>query len=305
MARARNGADDITWRELSANTGFDFAALSDERRANLLFRVDEPLKGHDLMYAALVVTDDGKPLRHFPTILQRHGRPVPGLQSEAHQARQLEADRIRDVYASSTSRSSSTEAEPAVAPAPAGRLINPAVTAAIGTLTGLRWRFDHARQAGDLAEAKRVWQAAGKLYGSKLPAEQQAEYRPHLRDMSEWVHDRENENVSIELRQLLDGLVRRQGPAAVEALRDGLTRAKELKRKHHGKLPQDLQDRHRVCEERLAELVVVPFGGDASTPAPEVQDVPQLDEDRLSELAAAVRAVLKDSARDRPASPGP
>ncbi|MGW9399183.1 hypothetical protein [Streptomyces sp. NPDC055642] len=299
-ARARNGADDITWRELSTNTGFDFAALSDERRANILFRVDEPLRDHDLMYAALVVTDDGKPLPYFPAILQRHGRPVPGLQSEAHQARRLEAGRIRDAYASSASRSRSTETEPAAAtasaatsqvsprpepsaaaaPAPTGRPLDASTAAVVGTLAGLRWRFDHARQAGDLTEAKRVWQAAGKLYGTKLSAEQQAEYRPHLRDMSEWVHDRENENVQVDLRRLLDDLMRRRGPAARDAVRDGLARAKELRRKHHGKLPQDLQDAHHVCEERLAQLLALSSGDDASTSTSEVEADPRPRQDR-------------------------
>ncbi|MFE0577583.1 hypothetical protein [Streptomyces sp. NPDC058874] len=173
-ARARKGADDITWRELSGNTGFDFGTLSDERRTTLLFRVDEPLRRHDLMYAALVVTDDGEPLPYFPQLLQRHGRPVPGLQSEAHQTRRLEADRIRDAYASgargsggvtpmppaaATAPAPAPEPSAASAPAPAERPLDTSVTAAIGTLTGLRWRFDHARQVGDLAEAKRVWQA--------------------------------------------------------------------------------------------------------------------------------------------------
>ncbi|OSP44593.1 hypothetical protein B7767_04140 [Streptomyces sp. 13-12-16] len=297
-ARARNGAVDITWQELSVNTGFDFAALSDERRANLLFRVDEPLKNHDLMYAALVVTDDGKPLPYFPAILRRHGRPVPGLQSEAHQARRLEAGRIRDAYAGSANRSRSTETGPLAAMTSTSPLAGSAAEV-LGTLTGLRWRFDHARQAGDLAEAKRVWQAAGKLYGSKLSAEQRAECRPHLRDMSEWVHERENESTLAELRRLLDGLVRRQEPAAVEALRDGLAQAKELKRRHHGKLPQDLQDIYRVCGERLAELLAVPPGDGVSTPAPEAEDVPRPDDRKLAEIAAVVRSVLEDSARAR------
>ncbi|MFF3084544.1 competence protein CoiA family protein [Streptomyces nojiriensis] len=313
-AVARNGADDITWRQLSANTGFDFDALSDERRAHLLFRVDEPLKRHDLMYAALLVTDDGKPLPYFPEILQRHERPVPGLQSEAHQARRLEADRIRDAYTSGTSRPRSTEAAspadatalvpvPAPTPEPSAASTPTAdktpdgatVAAARGTLAGFRWRFDHARQVGDLAEAKRVWQAAGKLYGTKLPRAEQAEYRPHLRDMSEWVRERENESVQADLRRLLDDLRRRQGPAEVDALRDGLTRAKELKRKYHGKLPPDLRDAYRACEERLA----VPSGGDASTPDPEAEDAPRPDEAKLSELASVVRSLLEDTARDQ------
>ncbi|MEU3398152.1 competence protein CoiA family protein [Streptomyces filamentosus] len=299
-ARARNGADDITWRELSADTGFDFGALSDERRTKLLFRVDEPLKGHDLMYAALVVTDAGKPLPYFPEILRSHGRPVPGLQSEAHQARQLEVDRIRDAYTSGANRSKATQtASPAAAPAPApiGSPVDTSVAAALGTLTGLRWRFDHAREAGDLAEAKRAWQAAGKLYGTKLPRAEQAEQYPHLRAMSEWVRGRENEIVQADLRRMLDDLGRRQEPSEVEALRESLARAKELKRKHHGKLPQDLQDAYRACGERLAALLAVPSGGDAKGPQKEDASS-RPDEAKLAELAAVVRSLLENTARN-------
>ncbi|MEU2508152.1 competence protein CoiA family protein [Streptomyces sp. NPDC007863] len=295
--RGRSGAA-ITWRELSANTGIDFEELSDERRANLLFRIDDPLKDQDLMYAALVVTDEGKPLPYFPQLLQRHGRPVPGLQSETHLARRLEVDRIRRAHATSASRPDDGETaasaaatvpgpEPsaASAPAPAEHPVDTSVAAAVGTLTGLRWRFDHARQAGDLAEAKRVWQAAGKLYGTKLPPEEQSAYRSQLRDMSEWVRERENENIQADLRGLLDDLARREGLAEIDALRDGLAHAKELKRKHHGKLPQDLQGTYGACEERLAELLAV--------------DEPRPDETKLSELAAVVRSLLEDTARDR------
>ncbi|MGW5343683.1 hypothetical protein [Streptomyces sp. NPDC004050] len=323
--RARSGAE-ITWRELSANTGIGFDTFPDERLADLLFRVDDPLKSQNLMYAALVVTDNGEPLPYFPQLLQRHERPVPGLQSEAHQARRLEADRIRDAYATGVSGSGDVTAtapaaatapapapeppaasapapapEPpaASAPAPAERPVDTSVTAAVGTLTGLRWRFDHARQAGDLAEAKRVWQAAGRLYGTKLPPEEQREYRPHLRDMSEWVRERENENIQADLRRLLDDLGRRQGPADTDALRDGLTRAKELKRKHHGKLPQILQDAHRACAERLAQLLAAPSEAGASTPAPGAEGAAGPDETKLSELAAVVRALLENTARDR------
>ncbi|MEV4336080.1 competence protein CoiA family protein [Streptomyces sp. NPDC049590] len=300
-ARARNGADDITWRELSANTGFDFGALSDERRTNLLFRVDEPLKRHDLMYAALVVADDGKPLPYFAEILRRHGRPVPGLQSEAHQARRLEADRIRDAYTSGANRSRATETEaPATAPTPAptGSPADTSVAAALGTLAGLRWRFDHARKAGDLAEAKRAWQAAGKLYGTKLPPAERAEQHPHLRAMSEWVRGRENAIVQADLRRLFDDLGRRQEPADVKTLREGLARAKALKRKHHGKLPQDLQDAHRACGERLAALLPPPSGGDVRRPRTE-DAPPRPDEAKLAELAAVVRSLLEDTARNR------
>ncbi|MFF0425542.1 competence protein CoiA family protein [Streptomyces sp. NPDC004520] len=315
-ARAKNGAADITWRELSENTGFDFGVLSDARRAHLLFRVDEPLDDQGLMYAALVVADDGKPLPYLSEILQRHGRPAPGLQSEAHWARRLEADRVRDAYAGGASRSRGAESAPpaaATAPAPtpvpepsaaptftpAGSPVSTSVAAAIGTLTGLRRRFDHARQVGDLPEAKRAWQEAGKLYGTKLPPVEQAEYRPHLREMSEWVRGRENELVQGDLRRLLDDLGRQQGPAEADALRDGLARAKELKRKHHGKLPQDLQDAHRACGERLAELPVVPPRSGASSPVPEVGGVPRPVEAKLTELATVVRSLLEDTARNR------
>ncbi|MFI8419458.1 hypothetical protein [Streptomyces sp. NPDC085479] len=291
--RARNGAE-ITWRELSANTGIDFGTFPDERLADLLFRVDHPLKNQNLMYAALVVTDDGKPLPYFPQLLQRHERPVPGLQSEAHQARRLEVDRIRDAYATGAS-----VPEPSAASAPAERPVDASVAAAVGTLTGLRWRFDHARKVGDLGEAKRVWQVAGKLYGTKLPPEEQSEYRTQLRDMSEWVRERENENLQTDLRGLLDDLGRRQGLAEIDALRDGLACAKGLKRKHRGKLPQDLQDTYGACEERLAELLAVPSGGAPSTPVPEMEKAPRPDETKLSELAAVVRSLLEDTARDR------
>ncbi|MEU7027711.1 competence protein CoiA family protein [Streptomyces sp. NPDC046275] len=311
--RARNGAE-VTWRELSANTGIGFDAFPDERLADLLFRVDDPLKGQSLMYAALIVTDDGEPLPYFPQLLQRHERPVPGLRSEAHQARRLEVDRIRDAYATggsgsvgvpTTAPAAATIPAPgheppaASAPDPVGRPVDTSVAAALGTLAGLRWRFDHARRAGDLAEAKRAWQAAGKLYGTKLPPAEQAEYRPHLRDMSEWVRERENDIVQADLRRLLDDLRRRQGPAEADALRDGLARAKELKRQHHGKLPQDLQDAHRACGERLAELLAVPSGSDASSVAPKTEHVPRPDAAKLSELAGVVRSLLEDTARNR------
>ncbi|CAL9541767.1 hypothetical protein SUDANB120_04260 [Streptomyces sp. enrichment culture] len=317
-ARARNGAEDITWRELSGNTGFDFGSLSDERLTALLFRVDEPLKRHDLMYAALVVTDDGEPLPYFPQLLQRHGRPVPGLQSGAQQARQLEADRIRDAYelgargsggvtplvpaAATTAPAPAREPSAASAPAPAERPVDTSVAVAIGTLTGLRWRFDRARQVGDLAEAKRVWQAAGKLYGTKLPTEEQSQYRPHLRDMSEWVQERENEDIQANLRRLLDDLVQRQGLADIDAFRHGLAGAKELRQKHHGKLPQNLQDTYRACEGRLAALLAVPSGSIPATSAPEAEEAEEAARPagpKLSELASLVRSLLEEAARNR------
>ncbi|MEH0518009.1 competence protein CoiA family protein [Streptomyces stelliscabiei] len=299
--RARNSAADVTWRELSEATGFAFRLLSDERCANLLFRVDEPLQDRGLMYAALVVADDGKPLPYFAAILQRHGRPVPGLPSEVHWARQLEVGRIRDAYPDAERwRKTAAAAQADAASAPAARSISEpqadvSEASAIGTLTGLRWRFDRARQTGDLAEAKRVWQAAGRLYGTKLTPENQAEHRNHLRDMSEWVRDRENENVLAELRPLLDNLSRRDGAAAVSTLRDGLNRAKELKRKYRGKLPEDLQAVLRACGERLDELTA--SRSEVSAPDPETDRESRPSGEKLSELAAVVRAALEDAAR--------
>ncbi|MFD9122212.1 competence protein CoiA family protein [Streptomyces bottropensis] len=298
--RAENGAADVTWRELSEATGFAFRLLSDERCANLLFRVDEPLQDRGLMYAALVVADDGKPLPYFATVLQRHGRPVPGLPSEVHWARQLEVGRIRDVYTDAERQRKTAGTAPADAAAPGAPSVSVpqadvSEAAAIGTLTGLRWRFDRARQTGDLAEAKHVWQAAGRLYGTKLTPENQAEHRDHLLDMSEWVRDRENENVLAELRPLLDNLSRRDGAAAVSTLRDGLNRAKELKRKYRGKLPEDLQAVLRDCRERLDELTAT--RSEVSAPDPETDRESRPSGEQLSELAAVVRAALEDAAR--------
>ncbi|WMX49141.1 hypothetical protein [Streptomyces roseicoloratus] len=75
--------------------------------------------------------------------------------------------------------------------------------------------------------------------------------------------------------------------------------AKGLKRKHHGKLPQDLQDAYGACEGRLAELLAVPSGTVPSTPAPETGEAPRPAGTKLSELAAVVRSLLEDTARNR------
>ncbi|MFE2718208.1 competence protein CoiA family protein [Streptomyces mirabilis] len=262
-AQARSGGTGITWGSLSEAAGIDFEALSDKQRTNLLFRVDDPLEDDDLMYAALVVGNDAKPLPYFPEILRRHGRPVPGLQSEAHWARQAEVARIRDAYSDTTSRQRGTrstlpDAAPAPAPAQAERRLDLAAFAALGTLAGLRWRFDFARKSGDLPEAKRVWQMAGKLYGTKLPPEAQDKQRAHLVDMSTWVHKRENEIVLAELRPLLDELMNTGGSTTDEALRDALAHAKALKQAHHGKLPQDLRDTLDACYERFGETTAPP-----------------------------------------------
>ncbi|SPF04339.1 Competence protein [Streptomyces sp. MA5143a] len=300
-ARAKNGAADVTWRELSEATGFAFRLLSDERCAGLLFRVDEPLHDRGLMYAALVVADDGKPLPYFATILQRHGRPVPGLLSEVHWARQLEVGRIRDAYTEAQRPQKAAGAAPAeaaaipVAQSDSAPQVDVSEAAAIGTLTGLRWRFDRARQAGDLAEAKRVWQTAGRLYGTKLTPETQAEHRNDLLAMGEWVRDRENENVLAELRPLLESLVRRDRAAADNTLRDSLNRAKELKRKYHGKLPEDLQTALGACGELRDELTA--SRSEATPPAPETDRESRPSREKLSELAAVVRAALEDVAQ--------
>ncbi|MDW8804222.1 competence protein CoiA family protein [Streptomyces scabiei] len=299
-ARAKNGAADVTWRELSEVTGFAFRLLSDERCANLLFRVDEPLQDRGLMYAALIVADDGNPLPYFAAILQRHGRPAPGLPSEVHWARQMEVGRIRDAYTDAVRRQKTAGTGPSdAASAPETRSgselqVDVSEAAAIGTLTGLSWKFDKARRAGDLAEAKRIWQEAGRLYGGKLTTENQAEHRNRLRDMSEWVQDRENENVLAELRPLLDNLAQTDAAAAASTLRDDLNRAKELKRKYHGKLPEDLQAVLRASGERLDELTV--SRSEVSAPEPETARESRPSREKLSELAAVVRAALEDAA---------
>ncbi|MGW2856017.1 hypothetical protein ACWDAZ_29835 [Streptomyces sp. NPDC001215] len=235
----------------------DFEVFSHERRTNLLFRVDDPLEDDGLMYSALVVGDDAKPLPYFPEILRRHGRPVPGLQSEAHWARKTEVARIREAYSGGgTGRQGGTRSalqEVAPAPAHAERRLDHATVTTIGMLAGLRWRFDVARKSGDVPEAKRIWQMAGKLYGTKLPPEEQVEQRAHLVDMSTWVHERENEVVLAELRPLLDELMNKGGSITTKARRDGVARAKDLKRAHHGKLPQDLRDTLDACYERFGE----------------------------------------------------
>ncbi|MEU9346446.1 competence protein CoiA family protein [Streptomyces sp. NPDC048278] len=299
-ARAKNGATDVTWRELSEATGFAFRLLSDERCANLLFHVDEPLTDGGLMYAALVVAEDGNPLPYFASILQRHGRPVPGLPSEVHWARQLEVGRIRNAYTDAERQRKTAGTAPADAvsapEARSGSELQSHVSevAAIGTLTGLRWRFDRARQTGDLAEAKRVWQEAGRVYGTKLTPENQAKYRNHLRDMSEWVRDRENENVLAELRPLLHNLAQKDGVADTGTLRGDLNRAKELKRKYHGKLPEDLQAALRASEEGLDEPTA--SRNEVSAPDHETDHESRPSREKLSELAALVRAALEDAA---------
>ncbi|MEU0406238.1 competence protein CoiA family protein [Streptomyces griseorubiginosus] len=299
-ARAKNGAADVTWRELSEATGFAFQLLSDERCANLLFRVDEPLTEGGLMYAALVVAEDGDPLPYFASILQRHGRPVSGLSSEVHWARQMEVGRIRDAYTDTERQRKTAGTGPSDAPsAPEARSgfdlqAHVSEVAAIGTLTGLRWRFGRARQTGDLAEAKRVWQEAGKVYGTKLTPENQANYRDHLRDMSEWVRDRENENVLAELRPLLHDLAQKGGVADASTLRGDLNKAKELKRKYRGKLPEDLQAALRATEEGLDEPTA--SRNEVSAPDDTTDHDSRPSKEKLSELAAVVRAALEDAA---------
>ncbi|MFD6343242.1 competence protein CoiA family protein [Streptomyces roseolus] len=276
-ARAKNGAADTTWSELSEATGFDFGALTSERRAHLLFRVDDPLKEHDLMYAALVVTGRGTPLPYFPALLQRHGRPVPGLQSEAHRARRLETDRIRDAYAGNTDQRKvaspapagtsrpASASKPALHPAPTSteRPLGGSATAAIGKLIGLRWRFDAARKSGDLAEAKKVRQQAAELYSTKLSPEAREEYRPSLQEMSDWIREREDESALAELRPPLDDLVQNGVVAEADALSEGLAQA------------------------------------GTTDPAPIAEDTARPSREQLAELAAIVRSALQESARNR------
>jgi hypothetical protein len=296
-----------TWEKLVRGIGAKPQQFTPEHRLRLLVALDFPhVKGKPVL-SSLIRTEKGETPPFFAAVLIRLGW-VPGL--PANQVSGI-ADRERQlVYkgygrdddngtnrlasagpASAAAQAVRTETDPGSKPA--GIATQTAVAAALGTLTGLRWRFDRARKDGDLAEARRAWQAAGQLYGTKLPPEIQAEHRPLLRDMSQWVHERENERTLAELRPLLDDLVQRQSTGTDDDLLVGLYRARDLKRKYHGKLPDDLQDAFLVCQERLAAVTAPGAEGARSEDAA----APRLGKNKLNELVIVVRSLLQDSAR--------
>ncbi|MGW3442996.1 hypothetical protein [Streptomyces sp. NPDC001076] len=84
------------------------------------------------------------------------------------------------------------------------------------------------------------------------------------------------------------------GAAAAGTLRDDLNRAKELKRKYRGKLPEDVQAALRASEEGLDDLTA--SRNEVSVSDPETDRESRPSRKKLSELAAVVRAALEGAA---------
>ncbi|MFH8530822.1 hypothetical protein ACH4GE_20650 [Streptomyces tendae] len=169
--------------------------------------------------------------------------------------------------------------------------------------------FRVARDAGDLALAKRIRNGMGPVYALRLSPQDRAAVTGLMREFKRWVLDqkpRTPADVSLRaLRVLIDDLGRRRTTLTTAELEAALTEADRLRRDSPGPLPDAQKKalsrwrgnlRRRLRDERgrtdlpLGKSVV----GAASDGGGEAA---RLDRAALVALADQVRTLLQDSAR--------
>ncbi|WP_407111533.1 competence protein CoiA family protein [Streptomyces sp. DSM 116494] len=165
--------------------------------------------------------------------------------------------------------------------------------------------FRAARQAGDLARAKRVRSDMGPVYALRLSSEDREAVTGLMRDFKQWVRDQEPKpagDPSLRaVRTILHDLGTRKGIVATPELASAIEEADRLchrlstplpeaEKKALGRWRENLRKRLRAEEGVAVDSPVAPAGGGERVTA-------RLPMAALRPLADRVRAVLQDVAR--------